>query len=381
MKSTAVLLLLLIVFFAGCTESPNEVGRGLLLPQDTLRIVSREFTATSDTTFTVRLGLNAGRLFVGYHDSLEAVSVIEFTSVPAFASPQVVDSAVLILQREYAYTDSTTAYGLRVYEAARTWNASNFTWDSLAGFTGDSAGFTAVNSVAGDTAVRVWLDTALIHKWDSTRSGTIVLRSPRNIIGMNMILGFGNLLSLSTDARPELRIFYHDSADTTIIYHLRSPLGISVVNGGLPPHAGSMILQAGLPSRGLVHFDSLSLPPKASITAASILLPVDPALTQMNYYSRDSVVVYMPRKNVYPFDSSAFGTTCSPVSGDTLFGGQKYYTADVKNIVQYWLVRGFNYGFEIHPYGQYTTMDRIALYGATSLSYRPKLKITYTVLP
>ncbi len=381
MKPSAALILFLIAVLTGCTDSPNEVGRGLLLPQDTLRIEREEFTATSDTTFTVRLALNAGRIFVGYHDSLEAVSVLQFTSVPAFASPQVVDSAVLILQRAYAYTDSTTPFGVRVYEATRTWSSSTFTWDSLAGFTGDSVGFQDVNSVAGDTAVRVWLDTALIHAWASATSGTIVLRSPANIIGMNMILGFGNTLSLGFDTRPELRIFYHDTADTTIIYHLRSPLAISVVNGGLPPHAGSMVLQSGLPSRAVVRFDSLSLPAKASITTAAILLPVDPSLTLMNYYSRDSVVVYMPRQNVYPFDSLAFGTTCSPRSGDTVYAGQKYYTADVKDIIQYWRERHFNYGLEVHTYGQYTTMDRIGLYGAGAATYRPKLIITYTVLP
>ncbi len=381
MKSLFASLALLALLAAGCTDSPNEVGRKLLLPQDTLRLATQSFTASSDTTFTFRTALNAGRLFVGLHDGLEAASILQFSSVPAFASPQVVDSATLILQRNYAYVDSTTPFGLTAFRAGTGWSSSTFTWDSLAAYQQVSAGSAVVQSVAGDTAIRIPIDTATIRAFAGQTSASIMLRSTPNVIGMNMILGFGNIIATSADLRPELRVYYHDTTDTTITYRLRATTGISVADGPLPPHAGSMLLQGGIVTRGLVRFDSLALPPNASITAATLALPADPSLSLLNGSSRDSLIVYMTRKTVYPFDSTGFGTVCGPRSGDTLFAGQKYFSGDVKNIVQYWLTHHFNDGIVIHAYGQYSTMDRIALYGAASPFFRPRLTITYTVLP
>jgi hypothetical protein len=367
-------LLLIVVF--GCSDDPNQLGKGLLLPQDSVRIVSVQTHATGDTSFSVKTINNSGRLFVGNRGDLEAVSVVLFTGVPAFTITQAIDSVKLILVPLYNQGDSLKPFSFTAANALRTWSSSSFAWDSLAGFISSDDGSYYAATYPHDSSISIPLDTSLIHHWMQTGSGSLVLTT-RNVLDKHMIVGFANYISTAIDLRPEIQVSYHDTADTTIVLHLRSPAGISVMNEPVPFPAGSVVTEGGLVARGLMRFDSLRLPPKVSITTATVYLPVDTAATHLNQYSHDSLFVSMERKNYYPYDSTAFGVTASPA----FLNGKKYYTADVTNIVQYWINRGYNYGLLIRPYAENTTVDRTTLYGSHSLVVRPSITITYTLLP
>ncbi len=378
MKFFIAVLALGLILAGGCSEDPTDLGRGLLRPQDTLHLVKREITATGDTTVIVKGYDGLGRIFVGSYSTLEAASVMEFL-VSSFTSTQTIDSAVIILRRDYSYYDSTGPFAITAYHVSHTWTSVKFTWDTMAAIITDTvAGSRYWPSVTGDSTISVPIDTGIIRLWSTKGNGTAVLEPTQNALGMNMIGGFGNYIDISGDFRPLLRIYYHDVADTTLERNIRTTRSISVCTGTIPVQAGTMILQSSLASRSVLRFDTLSLPKNVSITEASLWLPVDTLLTALNQYSRDSVVIYMLRYNSYPYDSVAYSTVCSPALDST---GQKYYTGDVKNILQYWNTRGINLGFVIHPFGEYTTMDRFGLLGAASAHARPKLKITYTALP
>ncbi len=74
----------------------------------------------------------------------------------------------------------------------------------------------------------------------------------------------------------------------------------------------------------------------------------------------------------------ALGTNCTPA----YVGAQKIYRADIKAIVQQWFIHEPNNGVLLRAGAELTTLDRFALYGANaSAALRPRLKITYTILP
>lgn len=374
----SVAVLLFIIFF-GCSDDPNQLGKGLLLPQDTLRLGTVQTKANNDTTFSIKAINNSGRIFVGIRDNLEAVSILLFTGVPAFTTTQVLDSVKLFLVPDYADLDTTGPFGFTASNALRTWNSTNFTWDSLPGFISPSpsGSFYAPSWLGHDSAISILLDTSIIHLWMQTGVGSLILRTTQNVLGMNMIAGFTNYTNSTQDLRPEIQISYHDTADTTIVLHLRAPDGVSVMNDPVLPPATSIVVEAGLVGRALVRFDSLTLPPKVSITQATLYLPVDTSGSHLNYYSHDSLYIAMERKSYYPYDSTAFGIDASPA----ILSGKKYYTADVKNIVQYWVSHGQNIGILIRPFAENTTVDRTTIYGSHSLVNHPSITITYTVLP
>jgi hypothetical protein len=368
---------LLFITFFGCSDDPNQLGKSLLLPQDMLRIATVQIRATGDTTFSIKTINNSGRLFVGLRDNLEAVSILRFISVPAFTITKVIDSVKLVLVPNYVNGDSLKPFGFTVSNALRSWSGSTFNWDSLPGFISPGYGTYYSSAVSHDSSISIPLDTSLIHLWMQTGTGSLVLRTTPNVLGMNAIAGFANYINSSLDLRPEIQVSYHDTADTTIVLHLRSPGGISVMNETLLPPPSSVVVEAGLIARGLFRFDTLGLPPKVSITEATVYFPVDTFATHLNQYSHDSLFVSMERKNYYPYDSTAFGVTCSPA----FLGGKKYYTGDVKNIIQYWVNHGQNYGLLLRPYAENTTVDRTTLYGSHSPVIRPSITITYTALP
>ena len=370
--------LIVFIIAAGCSDQPTDLGKGLLRPQDTLHLAKKEFTATADTTVIVKGNDGLGRIFVGIYNTIEAASIMEF-SISAFSSTQIIDSAAIILRRNYSYLDSTGPYGITAYQVSHSWTITHFTWDTMAAIISDTvAGSLYAPAITGDSTISVPIDTALLRLWSRNGFGTVCLKSPQNILGMNMIAGFSNYIDITGDYRPLLQINYHEAADTTLRINIRSSRSIAVFNGTISQPPGAMILQASLASRSILRFDTIHLPSKVSITEASLWVPVDNSLSGLNGFSRDSLVIYMLRANIYPYDSVAFSTVCSPVTDST---GQKYYTGDVKNIVQYWITHGYNLGFVIHPFGEFTTLDRFGLLGSASSTHRPKVKVTYTALP
>ncbi len=379
MKILLLSTLTIICFLLGCSDEPTDVGRGLLPPGDTLRIESRELTSTFDTTFLVPISSNVGRLFVGLHDDIEAASIIEFAGIPAFSDSQRVDSAVISFSINYFFLDSSGSYGMNAYRMTKDWSASTFRWDSLSGSYSDTLAGSFVGSVVpGDTLIRLKLDTSLVRLWGQTGTGSLALRAPVNILGMKLILGFLNLAPPGT-FQPGLTISYHDTADTTIRLTYYAARGVSVMHSSTPLTPGVMLLQSGTSTRSIVRFDSLAIPPKASITSAQLVLSPDVSLSLLNKYSRDSLIAYILRGTTFPYDTIALASICSPFND---IGGRKKYGADVKSIVQQWLAGRPNYGFILHTYGEFSSLDRFVLSNSEALpSLKPRLKVTYTVFP
>lgn len=365
-----------LLLAAGCSQEPSDVGIGALIPSDTLQRFTREFQATADTTFLARINGAAGRLLQGTSGDLEARTMMEFSGVAGFSSGTVIDSAFVRMAVEYRFGDSTGEFDFTTYPMTKPWTSDQkvFNWDSAAvsynSLTPAGSFLTTLNP--SDTTIRFGIDTSVIRGWwqNSAGIGSIILVPG---VSTTAILGFSNTVTLLADSRPQLEIYFHDTTfvDTLV---LRAARAMFVGNASPAVPAGEMVLQSGVVYRDRLRFDSLSLPPKASITVATLRVTVDPANSIRNGSTRDSLTVLLLRGATFPYDTVALGTLLKPA-------GANVYQGDVKDIVQQWVEKQANVGFVLRSLTEQTTIDRWAIYGAGSAAFRPKLTVTYTVFP
>ena len=378
-----------LILVSGCSDDPTDIGLGILPPQDTVRTETREFFATSDTTFRERINGASGRLLVGkYQDistpqDIEARTLLEFDGVPIFTPGTIIDSAFITLTIDYRFEDSTGSFGLIAYKRAPSWSADPkvFNWDSVSASLTEPVGtFLTTTITPGDTTIRFALDTAVIREWSLTTGGlgSIVLVPT---VTTGLVLGFRDVIPiLSADTRPLLTISYRDSIDTTKTFSLRDARAMFVADASPPPQNGDrMTLQSGVVFRSRIRFDSLTIPPKASITKAILQVTIDEAHSFTNSFTRDSILVYLLKGGTYPFDSISLGTLLSPKNA----APRKIYQADVKNIVQQWVGKQPNYGIALRAFNELTSVDRFEVNGilGVPVEFQPKLTVTYTLFP
>jgi hypothetical protein len=362
------------LLFIGCSNDPNIVGLGVLPPQDSLQVVSYEAFASSDTTILSRVAGGSSTLLLGTFQSLETRTLLGFSGLSAIPQTAVVDSARLTFRINYRFKDSSGTVGIEAHRFSRAFSGSTFTWDTAAasGAYSDTVSGSLLQTISPqDSIISMKIDTALIRQWTFTNLGYLILLPTGN-----MVVGISPLNNTAGDARPELKIYYNGNDSTPSSFRMSS--GVFVANGTVPQINGSITLQSGIAYRGILRFDSLSIPKRVSVTQAILEIGADTSASLMNSYSDDNVIAFLLRKNITPYDSLALGTKCAP--GHT--GTQKVYRADVKAIVQQWLLREPNYGLLIRASGELSTFDRFVLYGSSAPSaLRPKLTITYTVIP
>ena len=370
----SVFTVTLALFLTGCSDDPNLVGLGVLPPQDSLQILARETFATADTTIFSRVVGGSSTLLLGTYETLEARTLLAFSGISAIPQTAVLDSARLTFRINYRFKDSSGTVGIEAHRFRRAFSGSTFTWDTAAasGAYSDTVSGALLQTVSPqDSVISVRIDTALIRQWISADLGYLILFPTGNTV-----IGISPINNTTGDFRPQLKVYSNGNDTTPSSFRMSS--GVFVANGTVPAVAGGVTVQSGIAYRGIIRFDSLTIPKRVSVTQAILEIAVDTVASLMNSYSDDNVIAYLLRKNVAPYDSLAIGTKCTP----GLSGTQKVYRADVKAIVQQWLLREPNYGFLIRASGELSTFDRFVLYGsAASPALRPKLTITYTVIP
>ncbi|MDI6766523.1 MAG: DNRLRE domain-containing protein [Bacteroidota bacterium] len=369
-----------IISIIGCSDDPSELGLGLISPEDTLKLTSIVTKATKDSTFLYRI-TGASRLMIGNYSnteinsSIHARGLIQFTGFKNIPENSIIESAVINTPINYTLGDSSHLMVIETYEILRSWNKDSFIWDSVDNnfynSTPDSAFLLRISET--DTAI-LRIDK-LVRKWvknrDSSQYGIILVpqrerlsRSDRGII-------------IGTNNPSLLTVTYRDSADSVRIFETTVTQQSYIADGTPPSASERLFLQAGIGYRGLIRFDSLNIPARVSISDAKLELLLDNSLPNKNSIARDSILVHLLRKNSYPYDSLAWSTFCKRSDKDS-----NTYIADIRTIVQQWILGAPNYGIVIRPYGESSTFDRFALHGVSAPEIlRPKLTITYTELP
>ncbi len=367
------IILLSLIVASGCSDDPSEIGAGLVSPTDTVHVRYYSTGGTSDLSYLYRInGINS--ILVGKYEEIEVRALLQFPTLSSLPDTAIIDSAILKVPINYTFMDSLGRISANIHSLLKSWTLSTFTWDSsiVPGFYSNSpdAAFDHTLS-SGDTAFFIHIET-LINSWmeDSTDSSRGLIMIPD--------LGVTTTIAGAVSKSPVLTISYrNDSGDTTHTLSLNPSQQTFAANGSVPSSGLHTFLQAGISYRSIIRFDSLTLPRSVSITEAILEFTIDESSSLFNEKTRDTVTAHFLRTNNYPYDTIALGTVCLPKET----GGKKIYQGNIKSIVQQWVIGTPNYGIVLRPLGEYSTFDRFAIYGSASDSLKPKLSITYTILP
>ncbi|HLF13406.1 MAG TPA: DNRLRE domain-containing protein [Bacteroidota bacterium] len=367
------LLAALLLTQAGCSDDPNASGAQLL--PDSLNIVTLTTAATSDTNYLTRVGGNQGTLLVGTAPGFEARTLLRF-SFPSFDTTSRIDSGVIKLRVSYRLPDSGGAVSFAIHAMTASWGNASFRWDSIPNsFDPAASGAFAGSVSAGDTLVRVKVDTALLRSWLRARTGSLMMIPDA---GQATVIGFHSHLQVSAGLQPVLEISYRGAADTTLKMTRNAIEGVFVADGPVPVQDGLTVLQSGVAYRGRFRFDSLALPAGVSISRAYLEVTPNPGLPTGPGASRDTLTVSFVQDRAFPLDSIVLSGLCYPVT----VNGSRIYRADIKTYVQLWNTRESNYGIVLRTLGELTTLDRFGLYNSSAAdSLRPLIRITYTQFP
>ena len=369
---TAALLLIL----SSCSEDPGPAGIGLLPARDSVKIINATNTSTYDSSYLYRINGTSGSLLTGLSNGIEARTLLGFTGFAAIPPTEILDSVTLTLVINYRFHDSTGTLAFQVRNILRPFTPATFTWDSLnvPGTFSDTISGTFSQSITPlDSAVTVRLDTTLIRQYISANQGSIMFLPQGSIVA-----GFSNLANIFINYRPLLTTYYHDSLGTTGSLSLRPAWALFVADGIIPTPPDRITLQAGICDRGILRFDSISVPAKASITQATLQLIADTLQSVTNSFSNDNISASLLLKTVFPYDSVLFSTSLVP----GYVNGQKVYQANIRFIVQQWFLSVATRDILLKTAGEPTTLDKLVVFGSRSpAALRPKLLITYSLLP
>ncbi len=376
--SIFLIIILALTLTNGCSDVPSSIGIGLIPPQDTIKLKQIEIKADSAISIITPISGSLSTLVGKYHDPTTNTSAIAyallqfkgFTNIPDSA---VIDSAYINIKINYKYKEMSGKIRFSIHEMKTTWDETNFKWDSLSisSYNPIASGILD-QTITDDTVLTLYVDS-LVKYWVKNK-----IDAPNGIIlipdlnASDIILG--TRYSSFSDIRSYLTILYND----TIKYETRSVQNTYIAKGEIPTSSDAVYIQGGVGIRSLIRFDSLLIPKQASITQAVLELTATSNTPFINEYGNDSLIIYLSRKNVPPYDSLILGTICSPV----IDGSHKVYRADIRSIVQLWNIREPNNGIVIKSYSEYTTFDLFSIYGISADNLlRPKISIVYTILP
>ncbi len=369
---------LIFIFWLGCSDDPNEVGIGMLPPQDGLALHSFDTTAITTTTYIQRITGVSTRLLFGKTGTIQTRSFLQFAGTPTGLSGFVVDTAWLRFPVTYRFQDSSGMFSLEFRKVLRPWVKDSLRWDST---NSSSLVSSVVDTIfqkyvsPTDSVIEIPVNS-FIRSWfaDSLASPYGMMISAA--ANCNLVLGCPTTYTTS-DLRPELYIVYHTGTDTTHLSY-RPFQQTFFADAPQPTTSDSVFfVQAGVSYRSKLNFDVTSIPSRASVTKATLELTLNPstALTLRNSYSSNSIVAHIAHNTDTLSSLSAFGT----------FANDTTYTLslDVKSLLQQIVSKRPDYGFVLRSTGDYIALDRYAFYGVTASdpNKRPRLNITYTILP
>ncbi len=364
-----------------CSDDPNDVGIGVLPPEDLVSIDTVRIRDATSVTFKKFISPNTVSLLTGTYNGYEARTLIRFRSLPDTLRDASVLSATLRMKPFYTFGDSTTALTFTVHSIALAWEDTSATWNSVnaAGFfDGEQRG--SFSQVVSDTAeVAVTLDPTLAQEWLTAAADSVeqfgMLLLPA--AGLSVIKGF---TSFQSTFPPRIEIIYERSGNVdTLTWNLGSD--IHVANVELPSEPELMNIQAGVSYRSRLRFDVSAVPTGATVHNATLELTIDRSASELGG----------PRSQVQlPFESliahhvtdssgNVFESTAGVITA-TVEGSPDLLTVNLTSSVQRWVLGESNQGVILRSFYEQRGIERIAIFSSLAADdeNRPDLLVTYS---
>lgn len=379
----SLLAVLVLLFLAGCTETPTTVGAKLLPQDDFLHLDTSVVSCTRSFSGPVIIATSsAPRVLVGNVDNLQCWGLYRFALLPDSIKTLPIVSAELNLRTIYHFGDSLAPFSMSVHKILVSWASDSLTIDTLraAGFYNTaSSGVWNSSSIADTSSLSIPLDTAMIRSWgtygDSVISNFGVLLRPTN---SRVVKGFGSFTTSEASFGPQLLLRFRDAAgkiDTLKVITGTHRTVTTGVNSTWASDSTHLWVQNGGANRGYVEFDVSNLPAHAAIHKATLELTLDATRSKFNYFTADSVFAF------FTGDDGSTLSYIAEIGSPVQAGASKIYQFPVGSFVQRW-VRGAKVKrIAIAGYDESFALDLFSFYGAQSTkAIKPKLTIVYSIL-
>jgi hypothetical protein len=378
-------VLILLVLFYSCSDSPTSIGNKLLSPDyiNVFNLDSFQDSLQQSSTYyktMVKLG-DSPRLLIGKFDNVEASTLLKFPIFLADSIQQAVlgstlsiVSAKVTLTREYNIGDSTGSLNYSVHFVNNDWTAL-FTSDSLATLNYNSEDISSNRSYT-DSLYTFDLNNETIFSWLMDASDTTVKTNKGIYIqpdpASNRIVGF-DAYNVDAIGLPKLTIVVTESGYIDTLSYISFP-DVSILTGDIPiVPSEDIVVQAGLGVNSRITFDLSSIPKGSVINKAQFTIYLDSSATKTAESYSNFLTAYFAKDTT----TTAYDTT----SGIVLNRVDNYFTGDIAKFIQS-ISSGYheNLGFVLAAGGQNTGVDIFALKGSSSsnLTLKPRLEITYT---
>ncbi len=382
------LFLFSIIITVGCSDDPSSTGSGLLPDSD---LIGMEVFDTDSITVNMTSSFfedsldvsGSDKLLVGRNSYAKSVAFVKFyVSIPDSIAEQIENDSIVVkncwvtINPNYILGDDNATFDFNLYKINQDWDATGVTRDNLNTISIDKSTDISFNRVITDTLITFNINNTIAYKWlengvDSTKGENFgVYFSPTS--NSNKFIGLPALTSASV--LDEFGVYievekYGSYLDTLTA---SSTEDVHVVEFTNPSsNNNNIFMMGGAAIRSKLHFDLTSLPKNIVVNKAILSLYIDPTETVQGTPTSDTLYAII-------LDDSTTNKINSYYDIGVLYRDENVYSGDVASIIQRWSDGLDNQGFRINLSNEANCVNKIAIGGAKSTIYKPKLKIIYT---
>lgn len=384
------LKIFLLIFTASiiisCENNPNEVGSTFISSDDTLstRVLDSQLDSMAITNNNYKYYINTSNspsILVGNYQSYTSKSLLKFSSIDSELDSAVIVNAKLTLRyNDYFFQNETGLTSFNIYQMNTNLNYSTVTFDSVSSsdygnisqgnYSGTPADTQQINITLNNQLAKDWLEYAADTGYSVKNYGIILLPNT----GSNTIKGFYSFNN-ATDLIPFVTIIFtkNGTLDTAVLniseYATLSDAPPTII----PPDR--FVLQSGVAYRNVLNLDLAKLPPNVIINNVTLTFTLDNSSSFISPTTDKRVVIGAVIDSVTKDDSlfvdafqlDSMNYSLSSTSLNAIF--QRWNSGVLTN-----------YGLSMKNYYETQNLDYFVFYSPTAseISYRPRIKITYT---
>jgi hypothetical protein len=385
------LKIFLIIFAAtimmGCENNPNSVGIEFISPDDTLstRLLDSQLDTMpiTNNNYLKYINTNAsGNILIGNYQSYISKPLIKFSNInPDLDSAVIVSANLTLRYNNYFFQNETGITSFDVYPMTTNFNYSTITYDSVSSsdygnisqgnYSGTPADTQQINVTLNNQLAKDWLEYAADTSYAVKNYGVILLPNASS----TTIKGFYSINN-TTNLIPTVTIIFTKSGtlDTTVI-NFSQNVTLSNAPYSIIP-AERFVLQSGIAYRNILNFDLSKLPNNVIINNVNLTFTLDNSSSFISPTTDKRVVIGMVTDSVTKTDSlftdvfqlDSMTYSLSSTSLNAIF--QRWNSGVSPNL-----------GLSMKNYFEIQNLDYFVFYApdAAEISFRPRIKITYTL--
>ncbi len=382
------LFLITAVTLVSCENNPNSTGITFISPDDTLstRVLDSQLDSMPITNKNYLNYINTSssqNFLVGNYQNYTSKSLLKFVEINQDLDSASIVSAILTLKyNDYSFNNKSGLTSMNVYQMTTDFNYSTVLYDSVSSsnygsvskgsYSGTPTADTQkVNITLNNQMVKDWLEYSADTSYPVKNYGMILLPDASS----STISGFYSFNN-TTDLIPYITVIYSkNSVVDTANINISEYVTLSNAPPSIIP-ADRFVLQSGVAYRNVLNFDLSKLPYNVIINNVNLQFTLDSKNSIISSATDKRVVLGMVVDSVNNIDSifvDAFQSDSvtyilSSTALNAIF--QRWNSGVVQNL-----------GLSMKNYFETQNMDHFVFFSpsAAEISFRPRIRITYTL--